>query len=298
MHSARMTHLATLLAVTCGLLWGLYWLPVRALADAGLEGAWGTFLITTSAVIILAPVATRHRQDFSAASPLTLAAIAVGGAAFALYSIGFVYGRVAIIVLLFFLTPVWSTLIGRYILGWQTPPLRLAAIAVGLVGLALMLSAEGHWPIPRNIGEWMALISGILWSISSTTMRTRSTLNPGSAAFVFACGAAIASLAIALVMAAPPQIENVTRIAAIALGTGGLWWGLTIVALIWATMRLDPARTGILLMSEVLVGATSAALIANETLSPLEMIGGLCVLAAAVLELWPVKQIQAASGRA
>lgn len=239
---------------------------------------------------MLFPLAARHWHDFRASSPLTLLAIALGGAAFALYSIGFVYGRVAIIVLLFFLTPVWSTLIGRYILGWQTPPLRLAAIAVGLVGLALMLSADGHWPIPRNIGEWMGLTSGILWSISSTAMRTRAPLKPGAAAFVFACGATFASLVIALVMATPPAFEDAGRIAVIAFGTGALWWGLTIIALIWATMRLDPARTGILLMSEVPVGATSAAIIANETLSPLEIIGGLCVLAAAILELWPTSK--------
>ncbi|MDX8350825.1 DMT family transporter [Cognatiyoonia sp. IB215182] len=298
MQSARITHVATVLAVSCGLLWGLYWLPVRALADAGLEGAWGTFLITASAMIVLLPFAVRYRYDFRTSSPLTLAAIALGGAAFALYSIGFVYGRVAIIVLLFFLTPVWSTLIGRYILGWQTPPLRLAAIAVGLVGLALMLSADGHWPIPRNIGEWMGLTSGILWSISSTAMRARASLKPGAAAFVFACGAAFASLVIAVAMATPPAFADAGRIAVIAFGTGTLWWGLTIIALIWATMRLDPARTGILLMSEVLVGATSAAIIAQETLSPLEIIGGLFVLAAAILELWPTKQGQTASGRA
>ena len=89
--------------------------------------------------------------------------IALGGAAFALYSIGVVYGRVATIILLCFLTSVCSTLIGRYFLGWHAPRLRLLAILVGLVGLGTMLSADGDRPMPRGTGEWIALVAGLLW---------------------------------------------------------------------------------------------------------------------------------------
>ncbi len=55
----------------------------------------------------------------------------------------------------------------------------------------------------------------------------------------------------------------------------------------WAAARLEPARVGILLMAEVLVGATSAALIAGEHLGPVELAGGALVLLAGVLEVWP-----------
>lgn len=92
--------------------------------------------------------------------------IALGGSAFALYSIGFVYGRVAIVILLYFLTPVWSSLIGRHIIGWYAPRSRLLAIFDGLVGLGAMLSADGDWPMPRGTGEWIALVAGLLWSAS------------------------------------------------------------------------------------------------------------------------------------
>ena len=46
-----------------------------------------------------------RRRRVLASAPLAFAAIALGGAAFALYSIGFIFGRVAIAILLFFLTP-------------------------------------------------------------------------------------------------------------------------------------------------------------------------------------------------
>jgi drug/metabolite transporter (DMT)-like permease len=294
--------LATGIVAAAGVVWGFYWLPVRALADLGLAGAWGTVAITLAAVLLLAPVAVLRRRQLRAADRRALAAVALGGAAFALYSVGFVYGRVAIIILLYFLTPVWSTLIGRFVMGWPVSRLRIGAIAVGLAGLGLMLGADGDLPLPRGAGEWMALVAGLMWSVATTGMVARPAVAAGEAAFVFAVGAAVLSLAVA-VGAGPvlgPGAEhqggaaamevNARAVAGLALATGGFWWGLSMAALMWATVRLEPARVGILLMTEVLVGALSAAVLADEHLAPLEFAGGALVLAAGVMEVWPARR--------
>lgn len=292
MQAYRDTTLATAIVVSTGILWGFYWLPVRALSGMGLPGAWGTVAITLAAALLLAPVAMRGRRSFVSSDGLALASIAMGGAAFALYSIGFVYGRVALVILLYFLTPVWSALIGRYVMGWRTSRLRAVAILVGLAGLALMLGADGEMPLPSGAGEWMALVAGLLWAIGTTGMRARSTLGPGPAAFVFALGAAATSCALAPFLAPLPDRTDLGGLVApmgLALATGGLWWGLSIATLMWATVRLEPARVGILLMTEVLVGAASAALLAAERLAPLEVAGGALVLCAGILEVWPAR---------
>ncbi len=283
------TLVASAITLGTGLFWGAYWLPVRALAEMGLGGAWGTLAITLAAAAALSPFALAGRRRLAAADPLGLAAIALGGAAFALYSVGFLYGRVAIIILLWFLSPVWSTLIGRYVMGWPTPPLRLAAIVVGLAGLAVMLGAGGQAPLPRSLGEWMSLVGGILWSFSTTGIRTKSDIDPVSAAFVFAVGATVATLLLAPLLAPSPAlaVADAAKAAGVALATGGLWWGASMAGLMWAAMRLDPARVAILLMTEVLAGALSAAFLADERLQNAEMLGGALVLCAGVLEIWP-----------
>ncbi|MBY4892986.1 DMT family transporter [Rhodobacteraceae bacterium N5(2021)] len=290
MQHARTSLLATATVIGSGLLWGFYWVPVRELNALGLSGAWGTLAITLAAALVLWPVVVFRNRKLWRSDPGALAAIALGGVAFCLYSIGFVYGHVAIIILLFFLTPVWSTLIGRFVMGWDTPALRLVAIVVGLLGLATMLSAGGGVPLPRGLGEWMALAAGLLWAISTTVIRVRPGPAPLEAAFVFAVGAAVASAAMAPGLGASPGVIHWGSVAIWACVAGLLWWGPAIAALMWATTQLDPVRVGILLMSEVLVGAASAALIAGETLSPIEVIGGSLVLCAGVLEVWPVKR--------
>lgn len=293
MHHDRTAELATVVVVASGALWGFYWLPVRRVAELGLPGAWGTLAIVTAAAILLAPAALACHRRLAAADRVALASIALGGAAFVLYSVGLVYGRVAIVILLFFLTPVWSTLLGRYVMGWPTPGLRVVAIFIGLAGLVAMLSADGQVPIPHGTGEWLALISGMLWAVATTGIRASPSLPPVAAAFVFALGAAACALALAPAVAPFAPATALTDVVPTLAWIGAaatFWWCLSTAGLMWAAARLEPARVGILLMTEVVVGALSAAWLADEHLRPLEIAGGTLVLGAGILEVWPVRR--------
>ena len=142
----------------------------------------------------------------------------------------------------------------------------------------------------------MSLIGGILWSFSTTGIRARSTLTALPSTFVFAFGAAVTALVLAPTLEPLPTLTSpqVVTMTGLALLTGGLWWGLTLVGLMWAAVRLEPARVSILLMTEVLVGAVSAALFADETLTGVEMAGGAVVLLAGVLEVLPGRNLRSA----
>ncbi len=300
MTPANNTRLASAIVIGIGILYGIYWLPVRQVAAMGLTGAWGTLAITLAGTALLVPFVLRRPSTLRRADPWALAAVALGGGAFALYSIGFVYGHVAMIILLWFLTPVWSTLLTRYILGWSTTALRLWAIAIGLAGLAIMLSAGGQVPVPRNVGEWLALLAGMLWAVSTTGVRIRPEMAPMAAGLVFTAGAALSSLILALLLSDWPDPAAITRPALLTfttIGIGAVWWGGAMAALMWAAARLDPARVGILLMAEVLIGSATAAIWAGETLGAAQLIGGALVLAAAVMEVWPTRTASTAPVR-
>ncbi len=220
-----------------------------------------------------------------------ITSIALGGAAFALYSIGFLYGKVALVVLLWFFSPVWSVLIARYLLRVQVPRLRLFAIAVGLGGLFIMLGGDGGFPVPGNLGEWMAFVGGLIWAFATAGMRLKSDVKPLPSAFLFSLGATVTSLLSAPFLEPFPTISEggLSDIAIKVLFTAGFWWVLSIAALMWAAVRLDPARVGILLMTEVVFGAVTAAMFAGESLSMSELVGGGLVILSGLLEVWPTK---------
>ncbi len=298
---ARPTHvrmpLASLSVVAVGTLWGIYWLPLRQLDAIATAGSWATLAVTVIAALALAPFAWARRGALRRSSPMAIASAVLGGASFVLYSNGLLYGQVAVVILLFYLTPIWSTLIARFWLGWPVLWWRYAALALGLGGIALVLRGSGaDLPLPQRLGDWLGLASGIGWSVASTGMHLHSRTAPAETNFVFCSGAVAAALALALVLGWDelPAIEPAAYAATggwiLLIGLG--WWALSLTAFMYAAQVLEPARVGILLMSEVIVGAVSAALLAAEPFGPLMAAGTVLVIAAGILEALP------ANGRA
>lgn len=293
MESARTIFLASLIVVCFGMLWGFYWLPLRQIDGLGLTGPWGTVAIMVVAVVLLLPWGWRGRHALRGSHPMAIASLVLGGCSLLLYSLGLLYGRVGIIVILFYLTPIWSTLIGRYLFGWPITGARVAALLAGVVGLLLMLGAEGGMPVPRGLGEWLGLASGFFWAVASIGIKVKATAGPAESTFLFAVGALLGGLILAPILAPLPDLSALPAPGAVVgwvIFTGALWWALSIVGLLWATTKLEPARVGILMISEVLVSVASAALIAGEVLSPAELMGGTLVLVAGVLEFLPARR--------
>jgi len=293
MESARTIFLASLIVVCFGMLWGFYWLPLRQIDGLGLTGPWGTVAIMVVAVVLLLPWGWRGRHALRGSHPMAIASLVLGGCSLLLYSLGLLYGRVGIIVILFYLTPIWSTLIGRYLFGWPITGARVAALLAGVVGLLLMLGAEGGMPVPRGLGEWLGLASGFFWAVASIGIKVKATAGPAESTFLFAVGALLGGLILAPILAPLPDLSALPAPGAVVgwvIFTGVLWWALSIVGLLWATTKLEPARVGILMISEVLVSVASAALIAGEVLSPAELMGGTLVLVAGVLEFLPARR--------
>jgi drug/metabolite transporter (DMT)-like permease len=289
-HASR----ASFAVVAVGAMWGLYWLPLRALEGVAAGGPWTTVAALAVACAVLAAPAWRGRRRLASARHRALASVALGGASFALYSNGLLYGQVAVVILLFYLTPIWSTLIARFWLGWPVSWWRHAAIAMGLVGIGLVLrGSHGGLPLPRTTGDWLGLASGLLWAVASTGIHVHARTRPAETNFVFCAGGLALALVLALVLPGTGAAGvSGAWLAALAwtLVLGAVWWAVSLTAFMWATRILEPARVGILLMSEVVVGAVSAALLADEAFGGVMAAGTVLVIVAGVLETLPERR--------
>lgn len=287
-----MDRFTALIVVAIGALWGFYWLPLRALDAVATAGPWATFTVVVIACLCLAPFGWLGRQRLAAANARSLFSIALGGASFVLYSNALLYGHVATVILLFYLTPIWSTLIGRFWLGWPIAGWRYAAIALALIGMGLVLGAEGGIPLPSTLSDWLGLVSGIMWSFASTGMRVHVRTHAAETNFIFCAGALVMAtlMLVPLAGATAPTLAAADVAPALgwALLIGGGWWAASLVALMWASQRLEPAKMGILLMTEAIVGAISAALLTAEPFGPVMALGAALVILAGVLETLPL----------
>ena len=171
----RTENIAKIACTVAGAIWGLYWIPVRALQDAGIQGLWATAVFYLVPFVLMLPIGLlRWRQIISAGWMMQGIAI-IGGLCLVLYSTAFLYTDVIHATLLYYLTPIWSALLARAWLKESITRDRTLAIILGTAGLLIILNLDQGLPLPRNPGDWMALISGLIWAVFANAMRRSET---------------------------------------------------------------------------------------------------------------------------
>ncbi len=279
-------HAAILLSA---LLWGTLWIPLREINESGASGAAATAMSFLLGLVILLPFAmVKARRILAGGWPLAASGFFLA-VSIAFYAEGMVRGEVARVLLLFYLTPVWSTLLARLMLKQPITRRRVATIVFGLAGLAVILGDETGIPVPRGVADWMGLASGVAWGLALVYIqRTASrrnfdrifaafiflapvyylmTLLPGSRVSVGMEGALLTDWAMMLVALA-------------------LIWLLPVVGLtVYGASRLDPGRVAIFLMLEIVIGLASAAWLLDEPFGAREIIGATLIGAAMLAEV-------------
>ena len=282
----RLTGPETAIAVS-GALWGLYWIPVRHLEARGVGVVWTTLGLFVVGLALLAPILIRHPPARAVFAPRMLATGLLTGGAFVLYSVSLVLTEVVTAILLFYLSPVWATVLGRVLLAERLTGSRLTALALGLGGLWVVLGGESGVPLPRNPGDWCALIAGVMWAFGTLRVHQDSTISPiAHTASLFVGGAVvIAIISLLPAMAGPAPVVTAQAAAIILILTV-----LSVVSawgILWGARLISPGRAGLLLMMEVITGLASAAVLAGEPFGMTQAIGSMLIVAAALVEVLP-----------
>ena len=279
---------ASLVLVIGGMMWGLYWIPVRFFFDLGLTGPWPGIAMYSSALIVLFPFLWRERQTLAMHWRDLLVSGMFTGAAFSLYSISLVYTEVVRSILLFYLTPIWGTLLGLLFLNERMSLGRIVGLLCGLGGLFVVLGDSGGLPWPQNLGDWLALASGICWALGTLGLYRTNSLSASGQVFAFVLGAMVLSLIGLVFLPGDIRPDVANRDTVMVLGfvlLSSLYILPMIFMTIWPATKLSPARVGLLLMSEVVVGLASAAILSGEPFGLREAFGAALIISAAVLEI-------------
>ena len=279
---------ASLALLLGGALWGLYWIPVRFFADLGLGGPWPGIVMFTAALLPLIPLIWPMRRLLLSRWQNVVFSGVFTGAAFSLFTTSLVYTEVARSILLFYLTPVWGTVLGLVFLGERLRAGRVLGLVCGIAGLITVLGAgdRPYWPL--NIGDWLALISGVTWALGTLGLyRSGGVPVPGQV-FAFVSGALAVSLASILFGGASsafaPSAEVVLKVLPYAVLSAVFIMPMLFLT-IWPATRLSPARVGLLLMSEVIVGLLSVALLSDEPFGLRLFFGAILIVSACLMEL-------------
>jgi drug/metabolite transporter (DMT)-like permease len=279
-----------------GLVWGLFWIPVRHLDSVGISGLWTVFYFYALLLVLTLPLLfVRWRRMIAGGLWLNLLGI-VAAVSLVLYSVSVLYTDVVRATLLFYLTPLWSTLLARTFLGEPITPLRWLAMAIAILGMLVIFHADSGIPLPEQPGDWIALGTGFLWSVASILLRAD---NGRSAAIDLALqnffwSAVVATL---LLLILGPELSTSPPIAVFLAQLPWLVPTLVIVVIsgvyasMWGTPKLNPGLVGLLFMTEISVGAITAALWSGDPFGWRETTGVVLISVAGVMEsLWEIRR--------
>ena len=284
-HSDKTLSLALSLSAAA---WGLYWFPLRSIENAGLSGSWSVVFFNACPLIVLCPwLVFNFKKLIGILGPTLLAAIMIG-MAFTLYANGLVETTVVRATLLYYLTPVWSTLIGVMWLSEHLTKARIIAIGVAFLGLFLLLSNGESSDYPLNIGDLYSFLSGIFWAIGVATLNRWSNIPIlPLTTFIFVSTTAISAIFAGVFYVDP--LPDFTMLKT-AFPTAAFWSIFILLPCFCIIFRVSqllfPGRVGILTMSEVIVAIVSAAiLVPDEKMLLMQWVGAIAILLAGFIEV-------------
>lgn len=278
--------LSLLLAAT---LWGVIWYPLRLLQQHGLSGLWTSVVSYGSALLVLGAYAYARRRprDWRGAQwPLLVMAIASGWCNVA-FVMAVIDGAVVRVLLLFYLSPVWSVLLARWLLGERASRAALAVVGLALFGALIMLWNNSlGLPWPQALADWLALSSGLAFALSNVYVRRLQTVSLVTKTLASWLGViAVALLWLVFSAASVPAVSALTIAGAVALGLFGIV--AMSLAVQYGVTQMPVHRSAVILLFELVAGALSSQWLTQEVIGTREVLGGLLIVVAAYIAARP-----------
>ncbi|MCC7549335.1 MAG: DMT family transporter [Burkholderiales bacterium] len=282
MKNSKASAIAGLL--TGALVWGLIWYPYRVLEARGISATNAT-LASYAVALVLSLVLFRRELPGLLRADVLLVAIAVtSGWTNLAYVLGMVHGEVMQVLLLFYLAPLWTVFFARALLGERAGALGLLIVALSLCGAGLMLWRPGlRLPLPDGAAEWFGLTAGVTFALANVLIRKAHAHSIRLKAVAVFTG-------VVLVAGAMLPFEGGLEVpSAPAAGTLVLLLGIGVVLLVanlavqHGLTRVSSNQAIVILLSELIVAAASAYLLAGESMHWNQWIGGTLIVAATLL---------------
>ena len=275
-------------------LWGLYWIPQRALQNGGLTGGWGTVAQYAIPLIVLTPfIIWKFIKGKSTGLNLTLIGLFFGGG-IACYANSFLLTDLMRVFILFYLMPVWTTIFEIIFFKQKPNWQRGVSIFLALLGLWIVFGENGNLPLPVNAGDWLALLGGLLCAAGAIKLEKAGSEDITSLLYSFFFYGLLVTLFTSLIFSesfgAFPKITSWISMLPLLILLSLVFFIPSNIVILWSPSRIGAGLFSILVLSEIIFGTISAALLSNEKFGWREGIGGTLMFLAGFVEIFLSKK--------
>ena len=267
------------------LCWGIVWYPYRIMAEAGVSGIVSSFYTYAIATLIVGLYFVRHWRGIFKL-PLSIFWLGlIAGWTNLSYVLAVIDGEVMRVMLLFYLSPLWTLILAHFLLDEKTHLAGVIAIVASLLGAYIMLndSASGGFPMPKNNAEWLALSSGLGFSLTNVITRKSIHLSLLAKSFSIWIGVIAFSLLAVPFMQITftlPSVFNLTNW--LVMGVIGLLLVAATFFVQYGVTKIEATRASVLFLFELVVAAIASYYLVNERMDFHEWVGGGLIVLAAV----------------
>ena len=264
-------------------LWGVIWYPLRLLEAGGFSGVWLTLTLYATALLASLPFLYRSLADFARRPRLLLLLMLAAGWTNIAFVEAVLEGNILRVLLLFYLSPLWTVIFGRWLLRESLSGVAFASLGLAMSGALIMLwNIRIGIPWPRDLADWLALSSGVAFAFSNVLVRKMDDISvPAKAASVWGGVVLVALMIIPALGFAVPRVTSTVFLGAIALGLFGILFMTLLVQ--YGVTHLPVHRSAVLALIELVTGAVSQQLLTSEVISLREWLGGGLILVGAYL---------------
>lgn len=271
--------------LSAAIVWGLIWYPYRVLNHAGVPGEIATFLTYSIALIFGLLLPGHVWRELRVAGWWGVALTLCAGWTNLGYVLAMLGGEVMRVLLLFYLAPLWTVLLSRWLLGERLDCYGYAVIALSLGGAMVMLWQPSlGLPVPQNRAEWMGLSAGMGFAITNVLVRRMQHLSVNfKSASVWFGTALLTAFALLYHGNFTSQVQNIAP---------AMWGMVLLVALVlcatsvtaqYGLSNLPANQSIVLFMFELAVAAASSYFLAGEEMGLREIIGAALIVSASLL---------------
>ena len=278
--------IAIALAISAG-SWGIYWLPQRILEQGGLTGGWGTIAQMVIGVLLLSPISLwRKFKGKSSGLELPLTGLLIGSG-FICYALSFLLTDVVRALILFYMTPVWTTIFEFLFLKRRPGFERILSLTLALGGLWIVFSKQTILPFPENSGDWLAFAGGAIFAAGMIRLEVvkYDGVFPLIYSF-FVYGAIfniIAGFLLSEYLGPMPDTEAFISMASFLIIISVFYFIPTGIVILWSPSKLGAGLCSILFLSEIIVGVISSSILTDEPFGWREIVGSFLIVVGGIL---------------
>lgn len=267
------------------LCWGIIWYPYRMMDEAGVSGVTSSFYTYAICLVLGGILYAKQWRGLFTQPPMVIWLGLVAGYTNLAYVLAVIDGEVMRVMLLFYLSPIWTLLLAHFWLKEKTHITGYMAITVSIIGALTMLYDPklGGLPLPKSTAEWLALSAGVGFSLTNVITRKASHLSLTAKSFAVWGGVLVVS-----VLYIP--FSNQAFVSPTFFNTTN-WLVMLVIALMlmaatlfvqYGITHIAATRASVLFLFELVVAAIASYYLAHEAMAWNEWLGGGLIITAAV----------------